>query len=210
MFKIHSGNCSCCGKPGLIVVKKGLRHQCNEEQKRAKKSGRNDASIRNGNKPGNVPVREAHEQDIEGYTTVFRQPIRKKKKPAPKRSGNRTPQDQIRKKVDFGRAGGLLGIRKEHTRVYYASFGYTVADFVPCEICGLRAVDINHIDCRGMGGTDDPLYNSIENLMGTCRDHHVQYGDKKEFRPFLIETHFEFMSANGVKYDKEFFEKWQK
>jgi predicted DNA-binding protein with PD1-like motif len=57
-----------------------------------------------------------------------------------------------------------------------------------------------------MGGTGDPRHDEIENLMGTCREDHVKYGDKKEFRDFLITTHFEFLSANGVKYDKHFFD----
>lgn len=40
MFKPHFGNCSCCGKPGLIVVKAGLRKQCNEQKKKENKRDR--------------------------------------------------------------------------------------------------------------------------------------------------------------------------
>ena len=39
--KPNYGNCSCCGQPGLIVVKSGLRHQCNEKKKREAKAKSN-------------------------------------------------------------------------------------------------------------------------------------------------------------------------
>lgn len=41
MFKPYFGYCNCgCNQPGLVVVKKGLIKQCNENQKKAAKSRR--------------------------------------------------------------------------------------------------------------------------------------------------------------------------
>ena len=76
---------------------------------------------------------------------------------------------------------------KKHAKVYLDYFGFTGDCFIPCEICGARAVDIHHIDCRGMGGSRDK--DEIENLMGLCRSCHIEYGDKKEYTEFLKETH---------------------
>jgi len=66
-------------------------------------------------------------------------------------------------------------------------FGYGIDSFIPCEICGKRAVDVHHIDCRGMGGTSKK--DGIENLMGLCREDHLKYGDKKQHMDFLRQTH---------------------
>ena len=37
MFRPHFGKCSCCQQDGLIVVKSGLRKQCNEKKKQEAK-----------------------------------------------------------------------------------------------------------------------------------------------------------------------------
>lgn len=89
---------------------------------------------------------------------------------------------------------------KAHTKIYMNFFGYSIADYIPCEIpgCKRRAVDINHIDARGMGGDPTGSKDVIENLMGTCREHHIEYGDKKGFKDWLKETHLEFMK-NGKR-----------
>ena len=78
---------------------------------------------------------------------------------------------------------------KNHTKVYLNHFGYTGEDFIPCETCGARAVDIHHIEARGMGGTK--IGDKIENLMALCREHHIEYGDKKQYMEFLIQKHKE-------------------
>lgn len=82
---------------------------------------------------------------------------------------------------------------KKHTKIYLDFFGYGLEDFVPCEICGGRAVDIHHIKSRGMGGSK--IKDFIENLMGVCRKHHDEYGDKVQFVEFLQTIHKNFMAA---------------
>jgi 5-methylcytosine-specific restriction endonuclease McrA len=71
---------------------------------------------------------------------------------------------------------------KKHTKIYFEHYGYDISDFIPCEICGAKAVDIHHIDARGMGGSNK---DNINNLMALCRECHLYYGDKKEFKDYL-------------------------
>ena len=84
---------------------------------------------------------------------------------------------------------------RKHTKLYLDYFGYVADDFMCCEICGGRMVDIHHIDCRGMGGSKDK--DKIENLMGLCRKCHIDYGDKKEHIEFLKIQHLKFMNYYG-------------
>lgn len=69
-------------------------------------------------------------------------------------------------------------------------------DFIPCEVCGKRAVDIHHIDARGMGGDPQGGKDVIGNLMGLCRRCHNYYGDKEQFIEFLQKRHNDYMEVN--------------
>ena len=84
---------------------------------------------------------------------------------------------------------------KKYTKQYFSYFGYALDDFLPCEVCGGKAVDIHHIDCKGMGGST--LKDNIENIMAVCRQCHIEYGDKKEHMEFLKDKHIKFMQYNG-------------
>jgi 5-methylcytosine-specific restriction endonuclease McrA len=84
---------------------------------------------------------------------------------------------------------------KKHTKLYLDYFGYVADDFMACEVCGTRMVDIHHIDCRGMGGGKNK--DEIKNLMGLCRDCHLEYGDKKHHIDFLKRKHNEFTEQYG-------------
>ena len=76
---------------------------------------------------------------------------------------------------------------KKHTKIYMDYFGYDISSFIPCEICENRAVDIHHIDARGMGGSKTK--DVIENLMALCRECHNEHGDIWEAKTFLRKTH---------------------
>jgi len=75
---------------------------------------------------------------------------------------------------------------KSYTKIYLSYFGYTIADFIPCEVCGKKAVDINHIEARSRR---KDLLNEISNLMAMCRECHIEKGDKKQFKQELQEIH---------------------
>ena len=85
---------------------------------------------------------------------------------------------------------------QKHTQIYFEYFGYVPGEFVPCEVCGCKAVDINHIDCKGIGGSKEKDY--IQNLMAMCRQGHLKFGDKKQYLEFLIDTHLAFMAYRTV------------
>ena len=77
---------------------------------------------------------------------------------------------------------------KKHTKIYMKHFNYVLDDFIPCEICGSRAVDIHHIEPRGMGGSSER--DTPENLMALCRECHSYFGDKKQFKRMLKTMHY--------------------
>ena len=76
---------------------------------------------------------------------------------------------------------------KKHTKVYLQGMGYDVTDWIPCEVCNKQAVDIHHIEPRGMGGSKEA--DTIENLMALCRDCHTRYGDVKHHKEWLKQIH---------------------
>lgn len=76
---------------------------------------------------------------------------------------------------------------KKHVKIYLDYFGYGIEDFIACEVCGQKAVDIHHIEARGMGGTKKE--DVIENLQALCRQCHVVMGDTKTHLEYLKEKH---------------------
>lgn len=76
---------------------------------------------------------------------------------------------------------------KAHTKLYLLYFQLDESDFIECEMCGNKAVDIHHISSRKMGGQKDK--DTIENLMALCRDCHVKFGDKRQYVNLLKKIH---------------------
>ena len=76
---------------------------------------------------------------------------------------------------------------KKYTRTYLNYFGYDETDFIPCEVCNKQAVDIHHIQAKGMGGSNTK--DNIEKIMALCRECHIKYGDKKQYKDFLTDIH---------------------
>lgn len=71
-----------------------------------------------------------------------------------------------------------------YKKTYLNHFGYVEQDFIPCENCGNRAVDVHHLTFRSQGGKD-----VIENLIGVCRDCHNHAHSDKSFNEKLREKH---------------------
>ena len=57
---------------------------------------------------------------------------------------------------------------KPHTKEYFKH--HDPFNYLPCEVCGQKAVDIHHIEPKGMGGSKMKDY--YDNLIGLCRDCH--------------------------------------
>ena len=76
---------------------------------------------------------------------------------------------------------------KKHTKIYMDYFGYVLDDFIGCEVCGARAVDIHHIENRKSGGSKSK--DTIENLMAVCRPCHMYHGERKESLQMLKDIH---------------------
>lgn len=78
---------------------------------------------------------------------------------------------------------------KKHTQIYMNYFGYKDGDWIACEICEKKAVDIHHIDSRGMGGDPKGKKDVIDNLMAVCRLCHDTFGDIPEAKELLYKIH---------------------
>jgi hypothetical protein len=89
----------------------------------------------------------------------------------------------------------------KYVETYMDFFGYTEADFVPCEICSKQAVDVHHIHRRGRGGSKE--WDTIENLMALCRQHHMEYGDVAVTKPYLYKIHLLHVQARNPEYPIE-------
>jgi 5-methylcytosine-specific restriction endonuclease McrA len=76
---------------------------------------------------------------------------------------------------------------KPYTKTYLDFFGYSTADFIPCEVCECRAVDVHHIEPKGMGGSK--LKDSIENLIGLCRECHILAHNEQMSKEDLKKVH---------------------
>lgn len=85
---------------------------------------------------------------------------------------------------------------KKHIQIYHDYFGYYPGEFIECEVCGRKAVDIHHIRARGNGGDPTGSKDKIENLMALCRTCHVEYGDKKQYMQMLINRHNDVLNGH--------------
>ena len=72
---------------------------------------------------------------------------------------------------------------QKHTKVYFNELKYGEQDFIPCEVCGSRAVDIHHIYGRGKGK------DVIENLIGLCRECHIKAHNNLFSKEYLFKLH---------------------
>lgn len=82
---------------------------------------------------------------------------------------------------------------QKHTKIYFNHFGYTVADFVPCEVCSQKATEIHHINPKRMGGSKTKDY--IENLMAICRTCHIKAHSEILKIEYLKDVHKNKMQA---------------
>jgi 5-methylcytosine-specific restriction endonuclease McrA len=86
---------------------------------------------------------------------------------------------------------------KNHTKVYLKGMGYSTTEWIGCEVCGGTAVDIHHIESRGMGGSK--IADTIENLMALCRNchHEADFGTNLK-KDYLYEVHNHHLSKRVI------------
>tara|TARA_R100000900_G_C3262391_1_gene149833 strand:+ start:292 stop:549 length:258 start_codon:yes stop_codon:yes gene_type:complete len=82
---------------------------------------------------------------------------------------------------------------KKHTKIYLKHFDYGEQDFIGCEICSRRAVDIHHIEARGMGGSKTKDY--IENLAALCRECHISAETEPKFNEKVKQVHLKLIKS---------------
>tara|TARA_R100000458_G_C8164403_1_gene167243 strand:+ start:458 stop:679 length:222 start_codon:yes stop_codon:yes gene_type:complete len=66
-------------------------------------------------------------------------------------------------------------------------FDFCLDDFIGCEVCFSRAVDIHHIDPRGLGGSKTKDF--IANLVALCRSCHIKAESDKKFNEKVKQIH---------------------
>jgi len=86
---------------------------------------------------------------------------------------------------------------KKHTKIYIDYFKFGEQDFIGCEVCGRRAVDIHHIEARGLGGSKTKDF--IENLSALCRECHIKAETKPEFNILVKKIHLKHLKKNNQK-----------
>ena len=74
---------------------------------------------------------------------------------------------------------------KPYKLIYMKHYNYGIDDLILCESCGAVAVDIHHIDRKGMGGSK--LKDHISNLIALCRGCHTRAHSSVEFNIKLKE-----------------------
>lgn len=82
----------------------------------------------------------------------------------------------------------------KYKKIYFDFFGISQNEPVSCEVCESPAVDIHHIDARGMGGDPTKSKDKIENLMALCRSchHEADFGTKFS-KNYLKSVHLSYI-----------------
>ena len=87
---------------------------------------------------------------------------------------------------------------KQYVKTYLNYFGYDESDFIACEICGAKSVDIHHLEPRSIAKAKE---NLIDNLMALCRECHDLCGSSYPFNEGAKIIHRKKLL--GVKTDHE-------
>lgn len=84
---------------------------------------------------------------------------------------------------------------KKHIEIYLKGMGIRKLErfedmYIECEACPYnKAVDVHHIEPRGRGGSKGK--DTIENLMGLCRECHLRAENKGFTKDYLKEIHLQ-------------------
>ena len=87
---------------------------------------------------------------------------------------------------------------KPYVKTYYKYFSYDVSDFIPCEVCGAKAVEVHHLEPKSIAKAKE---NFIDNLIAVCRECHNQCHARRQFNEDAKLIHRKKLL--GVKTDHE-------
>ncbi len=73
---------------------------------------------------------------------------------------------------------------KSHIKIFLDYHDYGEQDYIPCENCDSKAVDIHHLLFKSQGGKDE-----IENLISLCRECHTKAHNDAGFNEALKIIH---------------------
>lgn len=92
---------------------------------------------------------------------------------------------------------------RKHIKIYHEALDipFTHGVYRRSELSDTQGTDIHHIERRGMGGSKS--LDRIENLICLNTTEHIALGDKKQYKQMLFIKHYNFLTENGVKFDKE-------
>jgi 5-methylcytosine-specific restriction endonuclease McrA len=84
---------------------------------------------------------------------------------------------------------------KNYVKTYHDFFGYSIADWIPCECgCGRQSVDIHHLTPKSR---DKAAINKIENLVAVSRECHERADRDRDFNDVLRAIHRRNVLKNG-------------
>ena len=97
---------------------------------------------------------------------------------------------------------------KRHVKNFLNYWGHTPQDVIICEACRQeRAVDIHHLNPRGMGGNPSGDKDHPSNLIALCRQCHIYAETDKQYNNQLKKIRK--LSINGVYFvDPILFKIW--
>lgn len=75
---------------------------------------------------------------------------------------------------------------QNHVKNYLKHYGYDVTDFIPCEVCGDKSVDIHHIIYRShFGKKEKGKQDDASNLIALCRSCHDKAHNEEFSKDYL-------------------------
>ena len=75
---------------------------------------------------------------------------------------------------------------QNHVKSYLKHYGYDTTDFIPCEVCGSKSVDIHHIVYRShFGKKEKNKQDDASNLIALCRSCHDKAHNEIYTKEFL-------------------------
>jgi len=83
---------------------------------------------------------------------------------------------------------------KNYVKTYLKYFGYDESDFIPCEVCQQKEVDIYPLNTKNIAKSK---INLIDNLIALCRECHVRCDSDRAYNDQARLIHRKNLLANS-------------